>query len=396
MVSLRCLLLGGARLETHPGQAVITGRLLSEGSQRRSWSEIAEDAEGRGMAIHSSGSFEGHGVSIDALAVDAALALEWLAELVLTPSFPEERCTWLRRQGAAELESLADQPEVRTSWAFQRQLYVPHPRSRPVQGTAEGLAAFGAEECGEFHRRALQRGVLLTIAGDLSGEPAEVDQEALAARAEELFAGLTRGGGPDEEPAPPQGLPELRQEIPVQGDQAHLFAGHLTVPRNHPDAAALEVLAVILGAGSGLSGRLPTRIREREGLAYSTQVHTLSGAGLDPGRLAVYVGTSAATVEQAEKGVREELERLLSDGVDEEELAEAKSYLLGREAFRRETARQWAELMLDAELYGLPLDHPHWRLEQLEAVDRSSVEAAAGRHLRPRELRVTVGLPTGS
>jgi zinc protease len=351
------------------------------------------------MAIHSSGSFEGHGVSIDALAVDASLALEWLAELVLTPSFPEERCTWLRRQGAAELESLRDQPEVRTSWAFQRQLYIPHPRSRPVQGTAEGLAAFGAAECGEFHRRALQRGVLLTLAGDLSGGaqgPAGPDLRDLAARAEELFAGLARGGDPDEEPAPAQGLPELRQEVPVPGDQAHLFAGHLTVPRNHPDATALEVLAVILGAGSGLSGRLPTRIREREGLAYSTQVHTLSGAGVDPGRLVVYVGTSAATVEQAETGVREELERLLSDGVGEEEVAEAKSYLLGREAFRRETARQWAELMLDAELYALPLDHPRWRLEQFEAVDRSSVEAAAERHLRPRELRVTVGLPTGS
>ena len=179
-------------------------------------------------------------------------------------------------------------------------------------------------------------------------------------------------------------------------DQAHLYIGHLTVPRRHPDYAALELLAVILGSGAGLTGRIPVRIREREGLAYTAYAQTAAGAGTDPGRLVAYVGTSPATVEQAERGVVEEIARLVDGGIEDAELEEARAYLLGREPFRRETARQWAELLIDAEHYGLPLDDVDQRRQSLLALDRASVEAAARQHIVPDALRVTVGLPADS
>ncbi|MCB1057204.1 MAG: insulinase family protein [Acidobacteria bacterium] len=389
VVAARCTLRGGARIEEIPGQVSVTGRLLTEGTTRRSWDRIAEQAEDLGMLLGSSGTFEGHGLSVDALAEDWRHALDGLAELLLDSTFPEDRCHWLCRQTAAELESLGDQPDVRTSWGFLEQLYTPHPRARPVQGTTEGLARLGAEDCAGFHRRALDRGFVLAVAGDL-------DEDQVRAHAQALLGAETTAAVTGEQPVAPVGLAEPRREVVVAGDQAHLFAGGLSVTRDHADATALEVLAVILGAGSGLSGRLPTRIREREGLAYSTQVATLAGAGFDRGRWMVYVGTSPSTVAQAERAVREELARLLEDGVSEEEVADARAYLVGREAFRRETARQWATLMLEAELYGRPFDQPEWCLEQLEAVDRERIETVARRHLRLEELKVTVGRPRGS
>ena len=89
----------------------------------------------------------------------------------------------------------------------------------------------------------------------------------------------------------------------------------------------------------------------------------------------------------------EEIARLVEDGIEDAELEEARAYLLGREPFRRETARQWADLLTEAEHYGLPLDDPEHRQPELDALDRDTVEAAARRHIRPEELRVTVGLP---
>jgi zinc protease len=107
----------------------------------------------------------------------------------------------------------------------------------------------------------------------------------------------------------------------------------------------------------------------------------------------VYVGTSAATVEQAERGVREELARFVDEGPTEEEVADARAYLVGREPFRRETARQLADLIVRAEHYGLPLDRPGWREERLARLGRTDVHAAVRRHLHPDLLKVTVGLP---
>ena len=79
--------------------------------------------------------------------------------------------------------------------------------------------------------------------------------------------------------------------------------------------------------------------------------------------------------------------------MSEAELEESRAYLLGREPFRRETARQWADLLLEAEHYRLPLDDARLRAAELLACTRSEVEAAARRHIRPGDLRTTVGLP---
>ena len=39
-------------------------------------------------------------------------------------------------------------------------------------------------------------------------------------------------------------------------DQAHLYVGHLTVPRDHPDYTALEAVAVVLGSGDPINQAL--------------------------------------------------------------------------------------------------------------------------------------------
>jgi zinc protease len=386
VVAIRLWLQAGARHEPIPGQALLTGRMLTEGTYRRDWRRIAEEAEGKGMILQSSGSFESIGLSIDALAQDWELALDWAAEVLLESSFPEDRCAWLARQAAAELESLADQPEVKAAWGFLEQLYAPHPRSRPLHGTRESLLGLTPADCADFHRRARAHGILAAVTGI-------VDEDAVRDRLLQLLGGPPVDVEPFPEPPAPEGLAPRNIVATDAEDQAHLYLGHLTVPRRHPDYAALEVLAVILGSGAGLTGRIPARIREKEGLAYTAYAQTVAGSGLDVGRLVAYVGTSPATVEQAERGVAEEISRLVTDGIEEAEVEEARAYLLGREPFRRETARQWADLLIEAEEYGLPVDDFEHRKAELEAVDRAAVEAAARRHVHPEELRVTVGMP---
>ncbi|MEO7973367.1 MAG: pitrilysin family protein [Thermoanaerobaculia bacterium] len=392
VVAIRLLLAGGARSEAVPGQALITGRLLTEGTRRRSWERIATDAEGRGMMLSSFGGYETHGLALDALAADWELALEWIAELVFESEFPDDRLRWLARQAAAELEAQADQADVLTARAFGEQLYAPHPRGRPLQGDPASLASLDTRQCQEFHSAALGWGSYLSVAG-------EIDESRVAVRTAELFGELLSAsraaGAPRPTPAAPAATPVARREIVTRAeDQAHLFMGSLTVHRAHPDYPALELASVLLGSGAGLTGRIPQRIREREGLAYTATADTVSGAGIDPGRLVCYVGTAPATLDQAEASVRDELALFLNEPIAAAELESARSYLLGREPFRRETARQWADLMAVAELLELPLDDPHWHVDRIARLTASDVAAAARRWIDPERLLVTRGLPT--
>ncbi|MEO8503495.1 MAG: pitrilysin family protein [Acidobacteriota bacterium] len=387
VVALRAWLRGGARAEDKPGQALLTGRMLGEGTARRDFQRIAVDAESYGMALSAHGGFEVYGVALDALASDWELAVDWLAELIFESSFPEERFSFLRRQALAELESLEDQADVVTAWSFLEQLYSPHPLGRPQLGDAAALTALSREDCVDFHAAGRARGAIVTAAG-------EIDAPAVERRLRERFAALDARVIPGAPPtAPSDALPMRRRVRTRAADQAHLYMGHRTVERRHPDHAALEMLSVVLGSGAGLAGRIPARVREREGLAYTAVASVASGAGSDPGRLVVYVGTSPETVAQAERAAREELERLLTDGLTDLEVKEARSFLFGREPFRRETARQWAEMMAEAELFALPVDDPEWTILKYRDLDRAALESAARRHIDPAKLKVTLGMP---
>ncbi|MGE0641637.1 MAG: M16 family metallopeptidase [Thermoanaerobaculia bacterium] len=393
IVAIRILLPGGARFETIPGQALVTGRMLAEGTARRDYAKISADAEARGMMVSSFGGYEAHGLAIDALADDWREAIGWAAELLFESSFPADRVAWLARQAAAELDAQADEADTFTGREHMAQLWAPHPRSRPLQGDRESLGRLDPDSCRSYHRRGLAGERLVSIAG-------EIDVESVGRFAEERFGsdGSADGNTPDGHrgaPEEPAASPEPHRTIRTRArDQAHLYLSHRTVRRGDPDYVALEVAGVILGAGSGLSGRIPHRIREQQGLAYTATADTVAGASLDTGRLAVYVGTSPETVAAAEAAARDEIDRFVAGPLAPSEVADARSYLLGREPFRRETARQWADLMASAMLLDLPLDDPDQHAREIAALGPEEIERAVGRHLHPDRLVATVGLPS--
>ncbi len=394
VVAARAWLRGGARTEPSPGISLLTGRMLVEGTKSRAWREIAEQAEAHGVSVDGSATAEVHGLSVDALAADAGLALDWLAELLLSPTFPHDRFELLRDQTLGDLLSLADRPEVVTGWAFRDQLYHPHPLAAPSQGTPESLAGLSPEDCRRFHRDALARGGVVAVAG-------AIDEHEVLARLERLFgtgcAGLpTRTPSADESPAPPPpppGRPERRIEVATASrEQAHVYAGHFTVNRTHPDLPELRALGILLGS-DGLAGLIPNRVREREGLAYAAHVDLLAGAGTDPGALSVYLGTHPDRVERGLELVRDSLRLVLSEPPAAPVVEECRTGMFGREPFATETAALQAALLVDSLLHGLPSHRRSWRLERIVRLTPAGVFEAARRHIHPDRLRVTVGLP---
>lgn len=408
VVAARAWLRGGARRDPSPGLALLCGRMLVEGTARRTWREIAERAEARGVSLNGFASAEVHGLAVDALADDAGLALEWLAELALEPAFDRERFELLRDQTLGELRSLGDRPEVVAGWTFRDQLYHPHPLASPSQGTSESLAALTPEDCMRFHGEALARGGVVAVAGDIGEDAVLADLERLfggagaaGAESETLApAGAgpvgppsTGGGLRDAEPPAPRGRSEKRIEIATGArEQAHVYAGHFTVDRRHPDLPELRALGTLLGS-DGLAGLIPHRVREREGLAYATHVDLLAGAGTDPGALSVYLGTHPDHVERGLELVRESLREVLAQPPDAAAIESCKTGMIGRDPFLTETAGLWAGLLVDALLFDLPSYRRSWRLERIERLSPDGVFQAARRRLDPERLRVTVGLP---
>ncbi|MDX1643657.1 MAG: insulinase family protein, partial [Thermoanaerobaculia bacterium] len=210
-----------------------------------------------------------------------------------------------------------------------------------------------------------------------------------------LFAALPPAERSPSLPEPAGGSSSVEEIVVPGGEQAHLYVGQLTVPAGHADVPALQIAAVALGSGPGLVGRIPARIRERDGLAYGAGATTVGGAGRLPGRLVVHVATAPRRVESALAAVRQELEHFVAGGITQQELEEARTYLLGSEPFRRESARQMAAVGGRAMLYGVDWDEPGWLEKALGGLERADVDRAVRRHLDLDRLSVTVGRPAG-
>ena len=228
MVAIRVWLPGGTTAEAAHGEAWVAGRMLVEGTGTRDWRRIADEAESRGVAIGADAGFDAQGVAVDALADDLDRALAWAAELVLDSEFPEERCRWMVRQTIAELEQMEDHPDVKTSWAFACQLYGSQARGRPLQGSVRGLRQLDSTVCRRFHTACLERGAIVSVAGDL-------DEAAAERAASALFGDLADPRFDGDEGSALSRQEGLLQSVELDdSEQAHWFGGAITVSRNHP------------------------------------------------------------------------------------------------------------------------------------------------------------------
>ncbi len=386
VVVLRVYLRAGSAFDPPdaPGLVNLTAELLTRGTGKRSGPELDRAIEFVGGSLEADAGRDGTTVSLAVLKKDLDLGLDLLAEVLLTPTFPEDE---LRRQVAeieAALQRSEENPEVVAGRALARLIYPGHPYAHPVAGTIESVRKLNRDQVVRFHReRYRPDAAAIAVVGDVT---ADEIRQALSRR----LAGWT----PPKEalavipPAPPS-TPAATETI-ARPDltQATVYLGRPGIRQDHPDYFPLVVANYVLGGGS--ASRLYTRVREERGLAYSVS------SNLSPGRYGasyvVSLQTRVDAVGEAVRLVREEMARMGQAPVEERELQLAKSYLIGSFPLRLDTSRKVADLLTGIEEYGLGLDYPDRFKAQIANVKAADVRRVAARYMDPATFSsVTVG-----
>jgi zinc protease len=169
--------------------------------------------------------------------------------------------------------------------------------------------------------------------------------------------------------------------------QATILMGHVGISRTNPDYYAVTVMNYILGAG-GFSSRLMDSIRDNQGLAYHVGSHF--EANLMPGPFIVSLQTRNEAANQAITGVVTELNRIRDAPVTDQELSEAKAYLVGSFPLRVDTTSKLAEVLALVELYGLGLDYFNRYPKLIEQVTKDDVLRVAKQYLNPGRYALVV------
>jgi zinc protease len=306
-----------------------------------------------------------------------------MAEVVLSPTFPEPEFERNVAQIQAAIKRSEEDPETVASRALGRLVYPGHPYGVPVEGTTESVARLTRDDVVGFYRsRVRPDTTVIAVVGAVTVEEA---RREIVAR----FGAW---------PVPPGSLPTVPMVTPgatpaaevVKRDlkQATILLGRQAVRQTDPDYFSLAVASSILGGGS--SSRLYGRVRDEGGLAYSVYSYVV------PGRygasFVVGAQTRTAEVTRVIDVLREELARMGRQPVSERELALAKSYLIGSFPLRLDTSAKVADFIVAVEVQGLGLDYADRYRARVAQVTAADVARAAARFFAPDSFdRVVVG-----
>ena len=167
-------------------------------------------------------------------------------------------------------------------------------------------------------------------------------------------------------------------------NQGRVAIGHLGTTRDDPDRYKLLVMNDILGGG-GFSARLLTRIRSDEGLAYSAS--SSFGVGIYyPGVFQAGFQSRGETVARATAIVIEEIERIRSEPVEEEELRNSIAYFVGTFSRNFSSAASTAGLFATDEYTGRDPAYLAAYRDNIAAVTADDVLDVAQRYLDPDKL----------
>src|SRR6266566_5196266 len=386
-VSLNASVLTGARYdpESKAGVAIMASRLLDEGTQTRTSFEIADAIESVGGAIEADGSFERVVVSAGVLNKDVLLGLELLADLLMRPIFPQEYVDKEKERTLAAIASAQDRPQVVAGWAFNELVYQDHPLHRPEHGYPDTVERITRADLLDFHRRDfVPNNIILSIVGDFQ-------VPVLLPKIERAFAGWpNKAIAFPTYPKPVRQTNKREKYINMPAQQVNMYLGHLGVTRTNPDYYALQVLDTILGGGAGFTARIPQRLRDDLGLAYTTFASITMTAGLDPGRFISFIGTSPENMKLAIEGLVNEIRRIIEEPVTVEELRDAKDYLTGSFVFAFESSAQISRFLVHAEIYGLGFDYVQKYPDYIHAITVKDVSRAAKLYLDSENYTLVV------
>lgn len=360
------------------GLARLVAETIDKGTQQRSGQELSDafDAIGATRSITCGRETTTLTCSVLPKHFDRAIALH--AELLCTPTFPEDAFDINVELAEQELIALEDDPQALTDKYISRRAYGPL-LGRHTLGEADSLARITRNDLLDHYRKQYAAGKMLaSVAGAV--EPTRVADALQAA-----FNGFSDAQPRGRSTFPLEFSPGAQHyEKDLEQEQIGIcFPG---VEATHDDFAVQQVLLGVLAGG--MSGRLFTEVREKQGLVYwvSAWQETPRGAGM------IFLGAST-TPQRCDKTYNTLLREVdrLADDIEKDELDRAITGIVAHYETRGDTTQSHCvDLCADLLFHGQPVAVEK-KIADVQAVTIEDIQRYLSTYPRDRRCVVTLG-----
>jgi zinc protease len=281
-------------------------------------------------------------------------------------------------------------------------IYAGTPYGHTVLGTVAGIQSITLDDVKKFVADNYTRGnLVIGVSGDYPSD--------LVTRLESEVAQLPQGtniSGGRKSLAPIAGKTAngLDVEIIEKDTRATAISIGLPIPvtRDHPDFAALNVARAWLGEHRASTGRLYQRLREIRGLNYGDYAYleffTRPGGQFFPSpniarraqSFEVWIRPVVpANGQMALRLALYELDKLIANGMSEEDFESTRDYLSKNVFLMTATQDQRLGNALDSWWFGLP-EYTQYMRAQYAQLKREDVNAALKKYLSAQNLHVVI------
>ncbi len=337
------------------GLASVTASLLRKGTKSRTAQQFSADFDYIGGSFGADAGADFTSISAEFLTKDLARGLELFSDAVLHPTFPQDETDKMLAQSLDAVKSAKDEPRAVLGQYYEGYLYGAHPYGRPSDGDELSLKRIQRDSIVKFYAANYAPGnTILGIAG-------EFDAAELRKKLEETFGAW---------PARTVALASLTAAPPAKGKklllidkpdatQTYFAIGNIGTAVNDPDRVAIRVVNTIFG------GRFTSELNEalRVESGYTYGAGSFFDSRKTPGPFEIFSFTKNETTTPAIDLALQVLEKLHKNGVTEDQLKSAKSYIKGQFPPTIETSGQLVRRIVVNEYYGLGDDE----VNQLEA-----------------------------
>ena len=366
LFAARAVFLGGVRYEDESTNGIsnFLAQMFTRGTTTRSSEEIAVEIESIAGDIDGFSGRNSLGVSVEALSENIEPAMDIFADVILNPVFPGEEIERARREVLSDINKENDNLLRKNINLFLNTLYTEHPYRFNVLGTEQNVQKFNKKALTGYYKKIVDpRNMVISVVGDINtAQVLEIIEKHFGSMGKSEFVELKikSEARPD----------KIREEVIYEKDknQTHIILGFQGPTLYDKNYYAFEVLNTIL-AGQG--GRLFLELRDKKSLAYT--VTSFLSPGIEHGFFGIYIGTAPGKEAEALEGIKNEITKLLKNGITKSELNRAKNYLVGNfEIGLQQNTSQAAKIAFD-ELYGLGWDGYKTYSDNIFAVTKEDV-----------------------
>jgi len=306
------------------GISHVIEHMMFKGTEKRTAKELAEDVDRIGGQSNAFTGKEATCYYIKALKENADKAAEILIDMLCNSKFDPAELEREKKVILEEMKMIEDTPDDDIHDLLNELVFRGDNLGRNIIGTEESLARIDRNAILEYIKEQYTRdNIVIGVSGNF-------DEDYIVS----LFEGkLDKFEEKKVLPKLYEHEYEKRSVIKKKKlEQSHICLGIRGISLASEDYYALLILSNIFGGS--MSSRLFQSIREQKGLAYS--VFSYLNAYSDTGIFAIYAGVAHEKVENALEGIKEELLKLKTEGVTEDEFNMAKTQLKSSYTFSQE------------------------------------------------------------